>query len=189
MATQKGIDTWKTKRWFSVYAPKVFNDALIAEIPANDDKAVMNRRVKVSLDYLTHNPQNSYVNLFFRVTAVNGDKAETQLVRSEVLFSYLRSMVRRYRSVTESVVTAKSKDSREITIKPIIVTAQRSTHSRMIGIRKEANLFLEDYIKQNETDSIIRAVVEGKLQQEMYAKLDHITPLNKVEIKKLEIAQ
>jgi ribosomal protein S3AE len=129
------------------------------------------------------------MNLFFKVSEVEGDKAKTKLVSMELLFSFVRTMVRRYKSVSTSVVTTKSKDGREVTVKPIIITMQRSASSKIRGIRSEMNAFLEKYVQANDADSIIKAVIEGALQQELYAKLKHVSPISKVEIKKLEINQ
>ena len=187
MAFQKGVDKWKLKRWFSVYAPAVFKDAVIGEIPGNDEASVLNRNMKVSLDVVTQNPQNTYTNLFFKITEVDGDKAKTKLVRMEILFSYVRSMVRKYRSISTSVIDVKTKDNVSITIKPIAITAKRETHSRLIGMRKEMNQFIEAYSKENSADAIIEAVISGALQSEIQNKLKHIAQLNKVEIRKLEV--
>ena len=57
MALQKK-ETWKMKKWFSVYASSEFNTALIGEMPANDDEAAMGRSIVVSLDALTADPAN-----------------------------------------------------------------------------------------------------------------------------------
>lgn len=187
MAEQRGADKWKLKKWFSVYAPKSFNEVVIAEIPAKDEKAVIGRHIKVGLDYITHNPKNAYMNLFFKVTEANGDKASTQLVRMELLFSYIRSLVRRYRSIASSNVKVVSKDKVSMVIKPVVITSQRDTHARIRGIREEMNSFLENYFSENDSEAVIKAIVDGKLQEEMYSKLSHIAPLSKVEIRKLEI--
>ncbi len=187
MAESRGADKWKLKKWFSVYAPKVFDEAVIAEIPAKDEKAVVGRGIKVGLDYITHNPKNAYMNLFFKISEASGDKASTKLVRMELLFSYIRSLVRRYRSIAISNVKVRSKDNVEMVLKPIVITQQRDTHARIRGIRKEMDSLLKAYSSENDSNAIVKAVVDGALQDELFAKLGHIAPLSKVEIRKLEI--
>ncbi|EQD32523.1 Ribosomal protein S3Ae [mine drainage metagenome] len=189
MATTKGSDKWKLKKWFSAYAPKPFNDVLIAELPANDEKTLLGRNIHIGLDRLTNNPQNSFANVIFKITEANGDRAQLQLVRIELLFSYVRSLARRYRSLADSMLKVTTKDNRLLVMKPLIVTAGRETHARIVGIRKEMNQYLEQYAKENDTDTIVSEVVSGKLQSDMYAKLKHITQLNRVEMKKLELKQ
>ncbi len=187
MATQKGIENWKAKKWFTVYAPKVFGDMAIGEMPGKDEKAVMGRNIVISMDSLTHNPQNANVNLVLKVSGVEGDKAVTKLVTLELLFSFIRTLVRRYKSVSMAVVRERSKDGVEVAVKPLIVTIQRSTASRLDGIRAEMVEFLKGYVKENDAESIVKAVVEGQLQQEMHSKLMHIAPISKAEVRKLEL--
>ncbi len=189
MATQKGSDKWKLKKWFSAYAPKPFNDVLIAEFPANDEKAIIGRNIRVGLDKLTQNPQNSFANVFFRITGANGERAQLKLIRIELLFSYVRSLARRYRSLSDSILKVTTKDGMQMVMKPLVVTASRETHARIIGIRKELNQYLEQYARENDADTIVSEVVSGKLQSDLYAKLKHITQLNRVEMKKLELKQ
>lgn len=189
MASQKGIDNWKLKKWFGVYAPKVFNEVQIGEMPGKDDKAVLGRNIKVSLNEITKNPQNTNTSLFFKVYAVDGDKAKTKLVSMELLFSYVRTIVRRYKSISTTVIKGKAKDGVEIVIKPIIVTAQRSTTSRLRGLRAEMTSILNKYVKENDSESIVKSIIDGSMQKELYTKLDHIAPINKVEIRRLEISQ
>lgn len=187
MASQKGIENWKAKKWFTVQAPKVFSEAQLGEMPAKDEKAVLGRNIIVSLDTLTHNPQNANTNLVFKVTEVNGDRAQATLVELGLLFSFVRTIVRRYKSVSTTVVKARSKDGIAMVVKPIVVTMQRSASSRLKGIREETDDFVEKYVQANDSDSIIKAIIEGRMQQELYAKLKHVSPLSKVEIRKLQI--
>lgn len=188
MAVQKkGAENWKMKKWFSVYAPKVFNDALVGEMPANDEKSVIGRNIVVGLDSLTRNPSNAYAAVTLKVTDVNGSAAHTKLVSVSQLYSYIRSLVRRYRSVASSVLPVRSKDGTDMVVKMLVITKARTTHSRITGIRKEMNTLISDYFKENDANAAITAIIEGRFQAELAAKLRHIAPLNKVEVKTLEV--
>lgn len=188
MALQKkGLDNWKLKQWYAVYAPKVFNDALIGEMPGNDEKAVIGRKIVVGLDSLTKNPSNAYTTVELKVIEVNGNSAHTKLVSISQLYSYIRSLVRRYRSVATSVLPVKTKDGTKMVVKMLVITKARTTHSRISGIRKEMNAHIQNYFTENDANTAITAVIEGKFQAELAAKLRHIAPLNKVEVKTLEV--
>ncbi len=187
MALQRTVDKWKMKRWFVVHAPKLFNEEKICEMPADDEKHVTNRKLRVSLEQLTHNPQNSFSNVVVRVTEVNGDSAHTKLVTIEQPYSYIRSLVRRYRGVATAVVPITTKDNTKMVLKIIAITRSRVTHARLKAIRKEIIDFVNAYSKENSADAITGAVIEGRLQAEMAAKASNITPIGKVEVKKLEV--
>ena len=102
--------------------------------------------------------------------------------------SYIRSLVRRYRSVATVVVPVTAKDGIKVVLKIVAITRERATHSRLRAIRKEIIEFVESYSKENGSDAIATAVIEGRLQGEMAAKVSHITQMSKIEVKKLEIA-
>jgi len=187
MALQKKVDTWKLKKWFTIYAPKEFNNAVIGEMPANDDKAALGRNIKISLDSITHNPSNSYTNMKFKIVSVDGASAHTKLVQMEQLNSYIRSLVRHYKSIASTVQKLDTKDNIKVVAKVIAITRSRATHSKLIGIRKEMEALIASYVKENDLSSLINSINGNKLQAELAARLNHIAPISKIEVKKLEI--
>ncbi|MDE1865891.1 MAG: hypothetical protein KGH94_04625 [Candidatus Micrarchaeota archaeon] len=189
MATQKKSDNWKLKKWFSVHAPKQFNEAIIGEMPANDEKAAVGRKIEVGLDVLTHNPSHAYTNVVLKVVDAEGSAAHTKLVSINLLYSYIRSLVRRYKSIATSVLPVSSKDGTGMVLKMLAITRQRSTHSRIRGIREEMNERALAYAKETNATDMINSIIEGKFQAEMAAQLRHITPISKIEVRALEVKQ
>ncbi len=183
----KKTESWKLKKWYSVYAPKVFNDVVIGEMPGNEDKSVIGRNIVVGLDSLTRNPSNAYTSVTLKVIDVNGNAAHTKLVSMSQLYSYIRSLVRRYRSIASTVLPVQTKDGISMVVKILVITRARTTHSRIFGIRKEMNEHVSNFFKENDSNVAINAVIEGRFQAELAAKLRHIAPLNKVEVKTLEV--
>lgn len=187
MAVQKKADKWKLKKWFSVYAPAQFNDAIIGEMPANEEAAAVGRKIVVGLDALTHNPSHAYTNVVLRVVSADGSAAKTKLVSITLLYSYIRSLVRRYKSIATSVISVSSKDGSKMVFKMLVITRQRSTHSRVAGIRKEMNERITSYARDNNASDMISSIIEGKFQAELAHELRHITPISKVEVRALEM--
>lgn len=187
MALQKKSDNWKLKKWYSIHAPKVFNEMIIGEMPANEDSAAVGRKIVVGLDVLTRNPSNAYTNVVLKVTDVNGNAAHTKLVEISQLYSYIRSLVRRYRSVASLVLPVVTKDGEKMVVKLLVITRSRTTHSRIVGIRKEMNDIVINTFRESDANPIINSIIEGRFQAELAAKLKHITPLNKIEVKTLEM--
>ncbi len=184
---QAAADKWKMKKWFTVYAPKLFKEAQICEMPGNDDSAVIGRNIKVGLNTLTSNQAHAYTNATLKVTSVNGDAAHTKLIMLEELYSYVRSLVRRYKSVAALVKPVTTKDNVAMVAKMLVVTHSRVAHTKIIGIRKEADAFIGSYFSENDADSVIGSILEGKMQAELASKLKHIAPVSKVEVRKLEV--
>jgi len=187
MAVQRGIDKWRLKKWFSVRAPKEFNDATVGEMPANDEKAVVGRHIVVGLDVLTHNQSHAYTSVTLKVISVSGEAAQTRLVKIELVSSYIRSLVRHYRSVSSAVVPVSTRDGTKVIVKLIAVTRARTAHTKIVGLRKEMVEFTQGYFRENDVAPIISSIMDGKFQDALSNKLKHITDLNKIEVRKLEI--
>ncbi len=187
MALQKTVDTWKLKKWFTVYAPKEFNEAQIAEMPASDESSIVGRNIRIGLSAITNNPSHAYTELVLKVTDVNGEAAHTKVLRIEQLYSYIRSLVRRYKSVSDGVFDVSTSDGIKEVAKVLIITRGRTAHTKLVGMRKEAKVFLEAYFKEKTLKEAIDSVIDGKLQGELGAKVAHIAPVSKVEIKKFEV--
>lgn len=188
MAAQKGVDKWKSKKWFTVYAPKVFDEQKICEIPGEDEKAVQGRRIKVSLDRLTHNPQHAVSNVIIKIDNVNGDSAHTRLVMIEEVYSYIRSLVRRYRSVSSAVVPVKASGGEPFVVKAIAITKERTAASRLKAIRALMENRIKELAASNSADWIVKSVIDGTLQADIHDKANRIAQVGKVEIKKIEAA-
>jgi small subunit ribosomal protein S3Ae len=187
MASQKK-DTWKFKKWFTVYAPKVFGDSIvIGEMPANGDKDVSNRNINISLNTLTNNPSHMYTTAVLRVDEVNGDNVTTKLVRLRLPYSYLRSIVRRYRSISNVRISGITKDGIKVVAKVLVVTKERTTNSKVVGMRKELSEYLNEEIPKNTYEELLKAIMEGRIQSELNSKMTHITPINKVEFTAFEV--
>lgn len=187
MAVQRGIDKWRLKKWFTVRAPKEFNDATVGEMPANDEKAVLGRNIVVSLDMLTHNPSHAYTNVTLKVIGISGDAAQTKLIKMELLASYIRSFVRRYRSVSSAVIPVSTRDGTSMVVKLIAVTRARTAHTKIVGMRREMIDFTRGYFRENDIGPLVGSIIDGKFQDALTSKLRHITDLNKIEVRKLEI--
>lgn len=110
VATKKAADKWKMKQWFDVYAPKVISTEVIGSIPAADDKSVIGRVMKVSLSWITKNPNHAMSVIGLKVINANGNVANTDVQYLSQQFSYLHSLVKRRADAVYTYDIAKSKD-------------------------------------------------------------------------------
>lgn len=100
---------------------------------------------------------------------------------------YINSIVRKDHCAVEVRTPIKTKDDKKIVVKGIIITRQRIAHTKIQILRHEMNQFIEEYCKTTNTDDIIKAIIEKKLQVQLVNKLKRIVPISKLEIKKLEL--
>lgn len=187
----KVVDKWKAKTWFQVLAPAIFENKEIAEIVANEDKSLVGRIVKVSLmDAAGTGSQNAMFTLLkFRVTDVKGHNANTKLIGYEIMPTYLKTLVRRNKSLIHASVPVKTKEDQTVYVKVIAVTGSKVSQNTKKNLRNS----LVDEVKKGTDgmtyDQLIQEVIYGRLTAKLFARLKTITPMKRVEVRKCELTE
>ncbi|MGI0141785.1 MAG: hypothetical protein ACREBF_04020 [Candidatus Micrarchaeales archaeon] len=183
----KAIEKWKTKVWFNVHTPKILGDSIIGEIPAQDEKSVIGRVIKVSLSWITKNPQHSFMTIGLRVISANGEAAQTEINYLEQVYSYTHSLVRRGSSAVYTISSLKDKDGKSVVLKLIGISRYKINTPKKQGIRRELSLFTTQYVNSLSTEAFVKAVIDGGFQMEAMKVVNRIAPMAKLEVKKIEL--
>jgi small subunit ribosomal protein S3Ae len=187
MAKEKIIDTWKSKTWYTVLAPQMFESKEIGQIPATEDAHLINRIVKVSLAELTGDISQSYVNLQFRIHEVKGKTAYTRLVGHEMSAGYLRTLVRRRRNVINEVVDVESKDGVKLRIKISIFTARRVSSPVKTALRNSTREEILLRVKEMDFQQLAQEIIFGKFSATLFNRLKKLCPVKRIEVRKTEL--
>jgi len=187
MAKEKIVDTWKSKNWYTVLAPPMFESKEIGQIPATEDSHLINRVVKTSLADLTGDMSQSYVNLQLRIHEVKGKTAYTKLIGHEISAGYLRTLIRRRRNVVYEVVDAKTKDGVEIRIKLSIFTARRISSPLKTALRNSAKQEVALRVKEMDFQQIAQEMIFGKFSATIFNRLKKLCPVKRIEVRKTEV--
>ncbi len=188
MPGQKSTEKWKSKKWFNVYTPKLLGEKLIGEIPAADEKAVIGRRIKVSLAWITQNPAHSFMNVGLKVEKAEGNAVHTSIDFLESNFSYLRSLVRRHTTAIYTYDKLVDKNSKPFVAKLLVVTASKIERPKETSIRKTISEYLKGRASSSNVEDLVGEIMEGKLQAEATSKISKIAKVNKLEVKRIELS-
>jgi len=189
MAKEKVVDTWKSKTWYTVLAPQMFDSRELGQIPATEDANLINRIVKVSLTELTGDMSQSYVNLQFRITEVKGKTAYTKLVGHEISAGYLRTLVRRRRNVINEVVDVTTKDGAKIRIQVSLFTAKRVSSPLKTALRNAVKDEVLARVKDMDFQQTIQEIIFGKFSATLFNRIKKLCPLKRIEVKKTELSE
>jgi len=187
MAKQRVVDKWKTKTWYTVIAPDMFENKEIGQIPADDDSKLLNRIVRVSLSDLTGDMTQAYTTILFRVNDVKGKTAYTKLVGHELSSSYLRSLVRRKRDVIHDVIDVQTKDGVGLRVKTSIYTAKKASSPAKTAVRNAARAEVIARAKEMDFAALEQEIVFGKFSSRIYKVVKKILPIKRVEVRKTEL--
>ncbi len=185
----KVVDKWKTKTWYAVHAPENFESKEIGQVVATDEKTLKGRLLRTGLGDLTgsFSQSNAFTSVKFRITEVKGKTAYAEFVSHELAAGYIKTMLRRRRSIIYQVDDVLSKDGKKFRLKSVSVTSFRVSESVRMAIRKEVSVGLLALSKEMDFPQLVQETVFGKLGSRVYGKLKKITSMRRFEIRKSEV--
>ncbi len=188
-AKKKAVDPWKTKQWFELIAPNLFNREKVAQIPAQDPQHLLNRIIEMPLKEITRDLSHMYINVKLRVEDVKGKQAFTKFIGHAVAREHLQALGRRSRSILYVVFSVTSKDGVEFAVKTVIITRGKASGKQKTLLRNKAKSFLLQKIQSGEFGKFIQEVIYGKASSELTGVLKKIYPIKRVEIYKTELKE
>ncbi|MEA1993239.1 MAG: 30S ribosomal protein S3ae [Euryarchaeota archaeon] len=180
-------DPWKMKKWYTVYAPKIFGNQKIAEIPASAPEQVKGRVIETTLRDLTGDFKKNYVKLFFEIKEVKGENAYTELKKQELLRSYMKSQVRRNTTKVELTLKVETKDGRKARIQVAAITLKKIQQSQEKKIREILREVIMKKAAAKDFNVFSLELILGKVAAAAYRRAKKIYPLKRVETTKTKI--
>ena len=185
----KVVDKWKTKTWYSVLAPEMFESKEIAQVPADEDSKLADRKISVSLAEITGDRMHTYTNLHFRVSEVKGKTAFTKLIGHDLSPSYLRSLVRRKRDVINDVLDVTTSDGVGVRVKISIYTARKTSGPARTAVRRVMREEIIARSKEMDFSTFVQEIVFGKFSSRIYKGVKKIIPVKRIEVRKTEVRE
>lgn len=188
----KVVDKWKSKKWYTVKAPEMFEGKEICEIISSDEKNLTNRVIKRSLADLrlgTASQLSMFTNLKFRIKDIKGTTANTALIGHEISPAYMKTFARRGKSLIHEVIDVKPKDSGEVRVKIIAVTDSRVSENTRRNIR---SAIVEETKKKGgelKFEDLVQELIYGKFSSKIFNRLKQITKMKRVEVRKSEVKE
>jgi len=179
----------KQKKDYSIIAPPMFNNKNVGEILGSSKENLLNRVVSISLNELEEvkaDPLSLYTTVKLRVIDVGEGTVKTDFIGHEIAFSYLRSLMRKYRSVIHEVIDVNTKDGGKIRLKLVIITAKKVSRIVKKNLRKAAIQFCLNTAKEKTRDEIIKSILSNQFSKEMGKELNKINPISHVLVRKTE---
>ena len=177
----------KKKTWIKVFAPKKFNEKLIADIPVDDINQCIGRFVHSNMMALTGDIRSQSIKTKLLITEIREGQAYTKLFRYEIAPPAIKRIVRRRRDRIDESLVYKTKDGIKIRIKPFILTNNLAKGSILSEIRRKLKLFIFKKVSSNNFDDIVNGILEYKLQKEIKGALSKIHPLRTTDIRVFHI--
>lgn len=180
-------DKWKSKIWYNVMSPEMFNRQKVAETLTDEPEKLIGRVAEVTVQDINGDFSKMHIKLQFKVNDVRGTEAHTYFIGHDMSSDYVRRMTRRRKSKIDMVVDTKTRDDYLIRLKPLAISGNRVRASQQSAIRHIMNTTLTEFCTTKPLDEIVKAIISGQLAKIAANACKPIHPLQRVEIQKSEI--
>ena len=189
-AARKQRDKWKSKRWFTIRAPRnpwSFN--IIGETIAEDEEQLIGRPYEIMQNELDGDFSKMHVKVQFRISGVVGADALTEYIGHELLKDHIRRQVRRDRGKIDDTVDVVTDDGFYIRVKPLMI----SRHSIKGSQKRQMRTLARDIIlKVGATSTWVemqKASLDGTLETQIKEAASKIQPVREVMIRRVQLMQ
>ena len=186
-AASRQKDKWKSKIWYDIMAPDMFNRQKVAETLADDPSKIIGRVAKVTVQDITGDFSKMHIKMSFKVNDVRGTEAHTYFIGHDMTSDYVRRMTRRRKSKIDTIVDAKTRDDFIIRLKPLAISNRRVRSSQQSAIRLAMENVIGEFTTNKNLDEVVKAIVSGQLAKQAAVACKPIQPLQRVEIRKSEV--
>jgi len=183
----KAVDTWKSKTWYQVYAPKLFKEQPISEIISSEIDNINGRVVETLLYDLTKDFKHSYIKLRFKIISVNGGACYTRFIGHEFTRDFIRSLIHRGSTRIDGIFNFKTADDFIYRVSIFCVTKRRVKGSQQKTIRKIMYEIMNEIAKTSKHGKFIRGMVYGKFAENIAKYIKNIYPLRECQIIKSKL--
>jgi small subunit ribosomal protein S3Ae len=184
---RKVVDSWKTKTWYELYAPKSFKESFIGQIPAENNENIMGRVVENLLYDFTDDFKHAHIKLRFRVVEVTGQRCTTRFVGHELTRDYVRALIHRGSSRIDGIFNYKTADGYVYRVSAFCVTKRRAKQSQQKTIRKIIYEVVNELAKSSKHSKFVRGMIYGQYAQNLAKLVKNIYPLKECQIRKSKL--
>jgi len=189
-AARKQRDKWKSKRWFTIRAPRhPWSFRVIGETIAEEEEQLIGRHFEMMQNELDGDFSKMHVKVQFRISGVVGADALTEYIGHELLKDHIRRQVRRDRGKIDDTVDVVTEDGFYIRIKPLMISRHRIKGSQKQQMRTLARDII---LKAGATSTWVdfqKATLDGTLEAQIREAASKIQPIRDVMIRRTQLMQ
>jgi small subunit ribosomal protein S3Ae len=186
-AAKKIRDKWRLKEWYNVFTPSYFGEKDVSHIPSEDPKKLIGRVVETTLYDITGDFSHQSTKLYFLITSVAGNRAETILKSHEYSTDYLRSLVRRGSTRIDGIFTGQTPDKYLARIYVIAFSHGRVQGSQEHAIRRVMGKVVAEKAEKLTYSQLCHEMVLGKMGSDVYNEAKKVSPLRHVGVRKSKL--
>ncbi|MFL2493167.1 MAG: SAP domain-containing protein [Candidatus Thalassarchaeum sp.] len=189
-AARRQRDKWKSKRWYSIRAPRnPWSFKIIGETIAEEEEMLLGRHYEILQYELDGDFSKMNVKVQFRIYDVIGSDALTEYIGHELLKDHIRRQVRRDRGKIDDTIDLVTKDGYYIRVKPMMITRNKIKASQKQEMRSQARDLIIKFGATTTWVDIQKATLDGTLETQIREAASKIQPVRDVMIRRVQLIQ
>jgi small subunit ribosomal protein S3Ae len=177
----------KGQQWFTMVAPKMFDNMELGQTPAVDPKKLVGRKISVGLMELVKDYRKYYMKFTFRIASVEGERALTEYAGSECMRDYVSRLVVRWGRRIDTVQDLATKDGVKMRVKCITIIPRRVKSSVKSSVRNEVRRIVKEEVEASTFEDFIGTILSDGLKKKIMMNTRRIYPVKSFEIRKTEM--
>ena len=180
---QEQVAKLKKRQWFSIIAPKQFENVVLGETLVYEPQAMLGKTLSHNLMNLTSDPKKQNISICFKITEVQGDKGITSIIGYQISPSSVKRFVRKNSEKMDLSFSCETADNVFVRIKPLVITKADVKGSVAAKMRNLITQFLIKAIKKMSYNDVLNDLISHKMQSAMRENFYKIYPLKVCEIR------
>ena len=189
-AARRQKDKWKSKRWYSIRAPRnPWSFKVIGETIAEEEELLVGRQFEIMQNELDGDFTKMHVKINFRIKEVVGNDAITEFVGHDVMKDFVRRQIRRERGKIDDTIDVVTEDGFFVRIKPFIVTRSSVKASQKQESRSVARNEVVKFCAKSTWINVQKALMDGSLEESVSKAISKIQPVKAVFFRRSQLIQ
>ena len=189
-AARRQKDKWKSKRWYSIRAPRnPWSFKVIGETIAEEEEMLVGRLFEIMQNELDGDFTKMHVKIQFRIKEVVGNDAITEFVGHDVMKDFARRQIRRDRGKIDDTIDVVTEDGFFVRIKPFIVTRSSVKASQKHESRSVTRNEVVKFCSQSTWINVQKALMDGSLEETVSKSISKIQPVRAVFFRRSQLIQ
>ena len=189
-AARKQKDKWKSKRWFTIRAPRQpWQFKVIGETLGETPEHLIGRIYETTQNDVDGDFSKMHVKLRFRVIDTRGEDALTEYIGHALQSDYVRRQIRRMSGKVDDVVDCVTADGYYIRVKPVVVATNRIKTSQKSQMRKLMRDTLLQFTARSTWLEVQNSLLSGAVETSLIDAIKTIQPTRTVMIRKVQLVQ
>ena len=184
--SKKEREKWKTKEWYTVLAPPVFNNVKLAEVLGSSPESIVGRNVEATMQELTGTFSKQNLKFIFKISDTQGLQANTKFLRHTMVENTAKLARKRHTKI-DQVVDTDTLDGYKIRLKILAITERKIHRLQESEIRQKMMSFLNEKIQKFTMEELLKEIVGENLSSELYQECKGISPLRRLDIRASEL--